>query len=58
MGDVAFVPADTVKPKKCEPILMGKPVIDHILMGDTVLPFKQTKNVKADPGDCDKKTYY
>lgn len=59
-GDVAFVNTDTVKPKKCEPlapVVMGKLSFVPLIDADTVKP--QIKNPqKADPPDCNKKTYY
>lgn len=56
-GDVAFINTDTVKPKKCEPEVMGKLSFVPPIKTDTVKP--PIKNPqKADATDCSTKTYY
>ncbi len=58
-GDVAMVITDTVKPKKNEPMLMGKPALETIINHDTITTRLKLKDPpKADPADCNKNTYY
>ena len=59
MGDINIVP-DTARPKKCDPILMGVPVLEPPKK-DTVVHLMGKPLIKnppkADERDCDKKSY-